>query len=441
MRRTVWCVVMASAVWLGCGSSRDRAGGGTDAGARMCGEPGSVLGGLPCMCDEDCAGASAICADEATIGAPGGFCAPPCESDADCGEGRVCEMFSGETLGLCSIACTTHADCPPGNVCFVDTCYPYCQRDDECLSGLCDPYSRACNKGADPPGAGLYASCVRDDDCRSGSCDADTGRCTTLCLVSEQDCPEGAVCVGVFFEEDVGVCHPRCVDGSCEDPGLECRDAGTPAGEQVCMAPEGGAGCMGRADGNTDGRVCGCDDDCLPGTLCAEEDTSGQPGGMCLRRCEVTTDCPDESTVCNGVYCTPSCSEDSDCGPGPRICSGRQCMPFCTTDADCAAGTCNPYSGDCEPVPTDGLEMGAACSADEECRSEICLMAGRDVGVCSSFCRVSAQTCPDGAVCAGDGLDDTGICYPPCTDTTDCPAGGWVCTPTHFPADAPDHCE
>ncbi len=447
MRQLVGVVCMVAAV-AGCPGSdrrtRGDAGAGSDSGVvRECGEAGASMDARDCNCDTDCR-TGALCIPEDRAVSPRGFCGRSCTSDADCMDGTVCSEVAGsEDVGLCTLPCEAHTDCPAGDVCFDRECYGYCRSDADCLSGRCHATSRRCLWGEEPAGAGVYGACVRDEDCQSGSCNANNGRCTTLCLISAQDCPDGAVCVGGFFDTgDVGYCVPPCVDGGCADPELECRDLGIPEGRTGCMKPWPDAACKGRPAGNTDGLPCGCHDDCMEGTLCQSEERTGLPGGICSRPCDTTSDCPDEGTIClGGVYCARSCFAESDCGPG-RICWSNACYPFCTSDAECEVSTCDPYYAQCQPSPDAGLAMGAVCTADSQCKSGICLTADGDEGYCGALCRVSAQSCPDGAVCVGDGTDDVGTCYPLCTSPADCTAEGREsCVGTTFPSDAPNHCE
>ena len=150
----------------------------------------STSGGLPdgaCQSDADCDDQqfeSCFSGDDVNCG--------PCQSDAmeclqdrDCGEG-LCELVpidcgcDGPVSHVCAPKCTGDADCQDGKVCELD-------------SGRCEPVS--CTAGFVCP---EHFDCVPDaggDDCVRHPCESDA------------ECPQG-VCVEGGCFADYGVCMP-----------------------------------------------------------------------------------------------------------------------------------------------------------------------------------------------------------------------------------------
>lgn len=122
---------------------------------------------------------------------------------------------------------------------------------------------------------------------------------------------------------------------------------------------------------------CGLDGTCADG--CAAPDLDCPWGGVAGATCGDDGDC--ESRRCVAApddpatrFCSAACADDGASCPAPLTA--------------CAAGTC-VYAG-----PTPG-GFGAACRADDDCRSGVC---DRAVGACTRPC---AEGCPDGYACGG----------------------------------------
>jgi hypothetical protein len=200
----IWYLTVAAA---GCGDDGGTGGGGSSGDG---GQPGS--GGDPgdqgisrpeatcrprCDAPADCGGPA--CVD--------GICEKPsCGSDGDCGEGRVCSPFAGETgVPECVVACTTSADCgdptrPPYDednyACTDGACeWLGCRTDEECAAddGASFPVCRPIGDSA-----WCFAACTASEDCAAdtpGSNDGDNwacidGACAYLGCHDDMECEE-----------------------------------------------------------------------------------------------------------------------------------------------------------------------------------------------------------------------------------------------------------
>ena len=246
MRATWWILGLTGALVVACGddAAPPRPDGGaldaavdsraTDAGPDTgCGAPGGSLDGWRCRCDDDCT-AGAICLVEAVAGDPGGVCQRACDMPGvTCSAGAACRTELPDPL--CYAQCTSPADCQAGRVCDGEWCVSRCQADAECLSGHCDPWQAACTDGTPRSGGGLFAACTSHDECRSNLC-TEHG-CVTLCSLSRDGCPDGAICFGAG-DTDSGLCGQPCgTTLDCDDSRLECVGVPAPAGASACVPP------------------------------------------------------------------------------------------------------------------------------------------------------------------------------------------------------------
>jgi hypothetical protein len=302
---------------------------------QICVEQRCRDGYRPCQGPEDCA-PGLVCGDDGVCG--------HCRADGDCPAGQTCQE------GLCqSPACRVDDDCPPGELCLEDACQACdCRQDEDCGFFLvcracaCELPTRPCETAAD---------CLPFELCLEGECTLPS-TCQT-----DQDCPDGTVCNGLFCEAGCqadadcgtlracvgGRCLMRCLsDQTCFQPGTICQDF-------VCVPAE----CLG-------------DQDCAgPLTRCL--------GGRCTpyTPCQSDPDCLEPGFVCRAGICEelPRCSLDATCGSG-AICEQGHCVPVaaCLTEADCGpaedcvGGLCRPHvcrgPEDCPP-PT--VCSGGAC--------------------------------------------------------------------------------
>lgn len=273
---------------------------------------------------------------------------------------------------------------------------------------------------------------------------------------------------------------------SCE-PGsqLQCLGPGGCPGSQRCSddgasasACECGAAALALAESSV-GAACESDDDCSPGLACTSSQASSGPflgggvqGGYCSRPCGTDSDCAssDPGALCvrhegGPPFCFQQCGlatrsfPDQCNGRSELLClplSGGQrgyCAPACQTDDDCAPRACDLATGLCSDEANDGLPVGSACSADEQCAAGLCLTLPGQTPACTGLCTLgSAAGCgfaeedpSRSAACTNDSAGDfglglaagVGLCQELCNVDEDCFQAelGWGCTPW---ADAAD---
>jgi len=457
MTRPEWfisylCLVAAC---LGCtqekGATRrpsvqrdERPDSGADSGSAdastTCGPAESTADGWPCNCSTDCR-AGAYCWTEAESGWPGGECMRLCSDSQPCGPNAACRIVDSEE-GVCAPTCKETADCPPGRVCFLDECLELCFTDGDCQGAECNEYTNSCAPQVITGQLGFQAACLRDEDCKSGLCGDSSKRCLTQCLVSPNTCPDGGICAIDITSRELGWCYPPCQDGKCDDPTLTCRVVNSSSNVTACV-PKGGDECSHPTDPFTYGKACSCKMDCAPDATCTAEAGSGFPFGLCRRSCDPRADDCAKGTYCYdfggdvGGVCWPGCKAEADCRTGWACWEGQSCEPLCQADDECSGGTCDLYRASCQPPASQGLGTGQACVQDADCKSSLCSPAG-----CTSNCRISAQACPDGGLCADtNGNDDIGLCYVPCLNDEACTVAGTTCVETQVPEGASKHCE
>ncbi len=251
------CLAAALVAW-GCDGSSP----GTDATVQQP-DAGSMLAmsELFGACEQDwqCPGEGATCR-RATDGWPGGYCTVPCEDRTPCdyrGVYHHCATRAGETQAYCERRCLNGIDCgreaytcagelpPSGGVCI-----GVCSTDAHCGDGTrCNVYSGQCVSTA-PTGAVTGETCAAPEDCQSGQCipevnDAGVptgwvgGYCTGNCILppgfnsseffSGDALPQGtcagdAVCLPAEGNArgDLGTCYDQCMGpGDCR-PGYTC---------------------------------------------------------------------------------------------------------------------------------------------------------------------------------------------------------------------------
>ena len=384
-----------------------------------------------------------------------------CQADADCGAGRHCEFYclkgctepmpamSGraekcpdmQCEGRCvddptpPKKCASDADCGEGFVCELVYCALFCAPDGK---GGCVP----CNDGS--PGVCVpkpAEGCASDQDCAAGEvcqvvcagwCDAFAGgsssdpasacgeKCIGTCVPKQNclgvDCGPGYECVEVcaLCTEPVeyraagsgrpapacGECLPQCVPIGPE-PGPCDQDSDCPAGfhcepvycAMACLPDEKG-GCL----------------PCNEGHLgqCVQDPQKG---------CRSDQDCA-EGEECH-VYCMGLCDPNAGCG---ETCFG-ECVPKqagCASDADCGEGF------HCEVMCTAGCApTSPAGGAGAGSRTPPCGDAGQCFGQCipnpppPRFCD-SPKDCPEGFVCEPVFCAQPEYCVPDASDPSGC---------------------
>ncbi|MFK7990960.1 MAG: matrixin family metalloprotease [Sandaracinaceae bacterium] len=319
-----------------------------------------------CTSGADCAGPGAAC-----LGYPDGvgYCGQGCSSDGDCaGDTCVNTSAGGQCVRVVGSSISCAGASPSG-----------CTRDSDCGA------TELCSGGSCQPrptdGAGLGEACDVDEDCQTSFCIG--GLCTQTCDWTD---PAGS-CPGGFY---------------CDADPTSCTDG-------FCVA--GGAG------GGANGAACSADTECA--SLLCDEGTCAEPcipGGAAS--CPAGFACQVGSLPCRGS-CRVSgalgdeCNVNGDCTSG--LCADRGESDFCTSlcNADNACPdnfTCTPVGDASICVPNAG-GLGADCTGNDDCLSNICAVDGSD-SYCTRICS-DGIPCPGGTfmcVATADGV--TSVCQP-----------------------------
>ncbi len=146
---------------------------------------------------------------------------------------------------------------------------------------------------------------------------------------------------------------------------------------------------------------------------------------------------------CGDGYCTnwgtcaKDCADSSDCGNG-GVCvtfstGVKQCHQLCSPSNDrcssgfqCEAFTSSTTRGYCRPQEEDKEPVGAACSLNSECATNLC--AAWPGGYCSKGCN-SGSDCSSGSICVAEAINGVNACLETCSGVgtrSSCRAG-YVC--------------
>lgn len=190
-----------------------------------------------------CASDLACSAGESCVGAwPGGFCARPCTSDAECAVAGTKQASAGCYQGRCHPRCdprAAFAPCREGYVCRIDgaraLCVPDCRLAGGCAVGW------SCEKGSglciDPSSGAVGAACGATiggcDGTPNGVCYSlggfGAGFCTIPCSPFAKPCPaelKGSTCLlGSLAAPYCGfLCDPKTP--ACPHAGMSCEAVG-----------------------------------------------------------------------------------------------------------------------------------------------------------------------------------------------------------------------
>jgi hypothetical protein len=345
--------------------------------------------------------------------------------------------------------CDTQADCEEGRLCIDDACHGACTSNDDCRGFYrsCDDASGACVECVDT------ADCEQGDVCEDHSCRP--GTVETVCVANS---------IGCIDEQTAFVCNAdgsARVEAPCRDDQLceggQCLLLVCEPGTQICS---GATVITCNADG-TESTATACGDAsmceaefgcaCVEGSCQARscEPLSGRCVGNSAQRCDAQGLSFDELSPCGAELCVAGLCLDDTCTPGAGFCSGRtlvqcdddgvgyhevDCPDTCDGaigEAACAAQVCEPLSqacnGDsvviCDATGTEQLEVpcannqycdqGACLDRACEPNSRVCL--GEDVLVCNALgSATEVALCPDGTTCNGGQCVDDG-CTPDCS--------------------------
>ncbi|GEM_PF-974889 len=157
-------------------------------------------------------------------------------------------------------------------------------------------------------------------------------------------------------------------------------------------------------------------------TSCATGETCHPTAKVCIKTCNLSTDCTAEAKTCasavgggsksdGGVLSVCTCFSNEICAMGTAntVCAAYDavCVAKCASNSDCPNGrTCNVSSGQCAAPGggTDGgTDAGTACTSGSCSGSQICTLS---TGVCEApkTCVAANQapdTCLYGQFCTG----------------------------------------
>jgi hypothetical protein len=330
-----------------------------------CGGPACApcINGLACDSNNDCD--SGLCQDEECLPSE---CANGIhdrqETDVDCG---------GPDCGPCSVGdlCSAHSHCQSNYCdlelgrCFLATCGNLVRDGEETDVDCGGPECSPC------PDAQL---CNENTDCSSGVCDMDVGKCVPITCTdglrngqeTDTDCG-GANCLPCFqghtceTNQDCvsSYCEPfwhRCAPVECQNKQADRNETDVDCGGLACAPCTEGLNCQTSND-CTSGQ---CNTDigkCMPlscsNALFDANETDIDCGGPLCHACEAGLKCAKSDDCSSG-----QCDEDlgiclaSSCGDGVR--NGEE------TDVDCGGTLCAQCA------------VGAACSAETDCTTEVC---------------------------------------------------------------------
>ncbi len=371
----------------------------------------------PCATANDCKALGvqgALCLD---LGADGGFCGAPCQTDGDCPITHRCQPMAGKGGGQAK-QCAPAAI--PGN--------------DDAAAG-CSCSQRAVEEG-------LQTSCSVDV---IGAGGAVVGTChgVRACAaagLSSCQAPPGTAETCNGLDDD---CDGKTDDLACDDLNPCTSDLckpGAGGSDKGCSHVQGAFPCDADLNACTEGDACK-DGTCTPGSAKVCDDSNP----CTLDTCDPAAGCkqlPDENKPC---------SDENPCTVGD-LCKGGQCAPgvpkACSGDNACNLAACNAATGSCglQPKPTGtACDDGSACTTGDACSGGACVgTAGPcdDGDPCTTgdacvqgVCQGSAigAGCDDGNACTQDGCDPiTKACkHTPnaaaCDDGNACTAGD-VCS-------------
>lgn len=273
------------------------------------------------------------------------------------------------------------------------------------LINVGNPCPNACNEALDQ-----CVNCQVNQDCSDGLfCNGNETCSNGNCLPGANPCGPGLMCL-----EATDQCV-QCVNNSHCNDNLFCN------GVETCVSGNCQAGTS----------------PCLPGQMCDEVND------LCTG-CGNNAQC-DDGNPCNGVetcqsgQCVPGtpipncCTSNAQCTnnnvcDGIEQCIDGQCMngtPLnCNDGRPCTTDSCHPIGG-CQhtnlPAGSPcGNQTSTPCDLPDTCNP---------IGDCQSNIRPNGTPCPDGIVCNGNEVCQSGVCQPGtpipncCNNNEDCNNG------------------
>jgi MYXO-CTERM domain-containing protein len=400
-----------------------------------CNQPCQTCSATPGTCTAVAKGTASTCGAYVCNGV-NGACPSACTDDSTCAAGYYCnangtcvaQKAQGKT-------CNASGDCKSSGcrVCSTGNCV-----DGVCCDTACNGTCQTCS--AAKKGSGTDGTCGNvadgtdpDSECAPNTCHA--GQCASSCTTSA-DCAKGTVCVGggcitpaaqgATCTSNLACQSGNCVDGVCCDTTCtgQCEACdgptkgtcspitGQPHGTVRAPCKGDGSKCSGACDGKdrtqcqylAAGKVCGTDS-CSNGS--AQTSACDGQGTCAAEKAQ-----PCSPYVCGADACLATCTKDTDCATGYECKSGA-CTPasgaHCSTDGNssikadgtvtpCMAYTCDPTSGACNKVCSNGstdCATGYACDPTSKTCVKTSGGSSNSSGGCG--CRAAGGTRSSGA--------------------------------------------
>ncbi len=384
-----------------------------------------------CTTDKDCPHISDCKPDDQTCLKTArcidGYCLRGCDNDSHCAKPKyACRGYEYEkdkfkyfcnSVASVGAACTKDEECTSGLTCLTGF--------SEYSGGFC---TKNCAKNEDCPAeVGVERICIEGRCQRSCTTDADCGRTGYLCVEKEgknicrskknygaacqtdADCSEGLTCYKGYAFPD-GYCTKK---GETSD---QCEDGGVPGNMDLCMRQ-----CSKDSDCKRDGYFCfdsGSEKYCSTGFNvgfpCSEHEEEN------IVDCGEGLRCAKDKEFEFG-YCTLDCEKADDlCPTGSKcITTKKMCMRECARDDQCLISDYTCRKEDNLYVCVGGKNVGASCSADSDCSTDIICDTKQNNGYCTVSCKDT--DCPDDSVCVGD------VCKRTCKLDRDCGRKQYFC--------------
>ena len=400
-----------------------------------CNQPCQTCSATPGTCTPVTKGTASTCGAYVCDGA-NGACPSACTDDSNCATGYYCNA-NGSCVAQKAQgkSCNASGDCKTAGcrVCSTGNCV-----DNVCCDTACNGICEACT-GA-KKGSGTDGTCSTvadgtdpDSECAPNMCHA--GQCASSCTTSA-DCTQGTVCVGggcitpaaqgATCTSNLACQSGNCVDGVCCDTTCtgQCEACdgptkgtcspitGQPHGTVRAPCKGDGSKCSGACDGKdrtqcqylAAGKVCGTDS-CSNGS--AQTSACDGQGTCAAEKAQ-----PCSPYVCGADACLATCTKDTDCATGYECKSGA-CTPasgaHCSTDGNssikadgtempCGVYTCDPTSGACNKVCSNGstdCATGYACDPTSKTCVKTSGGSSNSSGGCG--CRAAGGTRSSGA--------------------------------------------
>lgn len=393
---------------IGC-TAADCDDGNACNGKETCNSSGACVAGKPLNCDD-----AKPCTTDACDAATGCTHAPV-KSGTSCSDGNMCNgAETCDGAGACQAG--TALSCDDMNVCTDDACDPatgcsHTYNTGPCQDGNNCTYGEHCAGGT--CGGGTTIVC-QDDKCNFRTCDG-----TAVCKATPKTgiaCEDGVACTYDDRCDDAGRCGGTPI--TCTSDAQTIRSCN---GTNMCAAmPRPGAPC-------DDHDACTKDDALLGDGRCV-----GTPYTCPLTACLSVNAC-DGKGGCNPTAKMDGTSCDADqnkCTPHD-VCKAGVCVPDPTPVAcvprDCNTATCDPATGNCKYMATNGGACGVTgcftqgtckagqcsgtpkdCSAfDSSCTSGVC---NSETGKCVSMSKPNGTSCETSAKCAAGAACFYGRC-------------------------------